>query len=315
MKPHHILKSSLIVAILCFQTTLAKADSMVVFGDSLSDIGNLASVPGQGPFPPPFYLGSRVSNGPVAVEVAAALAGDDLQPSLHLVGGEGGLNFAVAGARAAGTSPIDLSTQVGAFLLPRGGIAPEDKTYVVFIGGNDIRDARDASGRESYEIVRKAVSSIEQQLTLLVGAGAKALMVVSAPDIGIIPETLKNAVDREGRRAKYRASWLTYVFNRRLERAVNRIERIADIDMVLLDINDIFDNIIDDAAARGITNTTEACLDTRTFQFNDDCGFGANFDQFVFFDQIHPTAKSHAIAGRVIYAYLPSPPSVTITPQ
>ena len=315
MKLHKLLNFPLVALLLMIQTGTAKADSLVVFGDSLSDIGNLASVPGQGPFPPPFYLGSRVSNGPVAVEVAAALAGDDLQPSLHLIGANGGLNFAVAGARAGGTSALDLPTQVGAFLLPRGGVAPGDKTYIVFIGGNDVRDARDADGRESYEIVRNAVGALEQQLNTLVAAGARALMVVTSPDIGIIPETLENATDRAGRRAKYRASWLTYVFNRRLERAVNRIEKASGVDMVLLDLNNIFDNIIDDAAARDISNTNEACVDTRTFEFNEACGFGTNFDQFVFFDQIHPTAKTHAIAGRVIYAYLPVAPSTAAVPQ
>ena len=55
-----------------------------VFGDSLSDTGNLASV--IGPFPAPPYFMNRVSNGPVAVEALAARLGHTAEASLHLIG-------------------------------------------------------------------------------------------------------------------------------------------------------------------------------------------------------------------------------------
>jgi len=242
------------------------------------------------------------------VEIAAELAGDTLLPSLHLVGGNGGFNYAVAGARAAGDAPIDLPIQVGAFLQSQGGTAPADKTYIMFIGGNDVRDARDAPLQEAFGIIRTASDGVAEQLNLLVSSGAQSIMVVTTPNIGEIPETLEQATDRNGRRLMFRASWLTYLLNLRVERAVKEIELNNDLDVVLLDINDIFDNIIDDSSARGFSNTTEACLNTNTFQFNEDCAFGANFDEFVFFDQIHPTARVHEIAGRVIYAYLPTLP-------
>ncbi len=48
----------------------ANFSAVYVLGDSLSDTGNLASAPGQGDFPPPFFE-NRVSNGPVAVETLA----------------------------------------------------------------------------------------------------------------------------------------------------------------------------------------------------------------------------------------------------
>lgn len=60
----------------------ARADDIVVFGDSLSDIGNLATL--QGPLPSPHHLGSRGSDGPVAVEVFARLAGESLSYSLNV---------------------------------------------------------------------------------------------------------------------------------------------------------------------------------------------------------------------------------------
>jgi len=115
---------------------------IVVFGDSLSDTGNLASLPEFGFLNiPPFDRG--FSNGPRAVEVLANSIGLDVDPSLHLVGPPVGTNFAVSGARARRINPIDLPAQIGTFLLNNSGTAPSDALYVVLIGGNDVRDARD----------------------------------------------------------------------------------------------------------------------------------------------------------------------------
>ncbi len=48
---------------------------LVVYGDSLSDNGNLYGATGQ---PPPPYWNGRVSNGPVAAEIMAATSGATL---------------------------------------------------------------------------------------------------------------------------------------------------------------------------------------------------------------------------------------------
>src|SRR6185503_12905630 len=62
-----------------------------VFGDSLSDGGNVFTFSG-GTFPPPPYA-QRLTNGPTAVEVMAANLGLPLTPSLLGVG-----NYAYGGA-------------------------------------------------------------------------------------------------------------------------------------------------------------------------------------------------------------------------
>jgi len=67
-----IILRLLLPVVLVF-STWANADSsytqVYVFGDSLSDTGNLASVTGDFPSSP-FYM-NRVSNGAVAVEILA----------------------------------------------------------------------------------------------------------------------------------------------------------------------------------------------------------------------------------------------------
>ena len=107
---------------------------LVIFGDSLSDTGNLASVRGDFPFP---FFNNRVSNGPIMVDVLAELLGLEADPSLHLTGAPQGSNFAVASGTAGGTGVIDLSAQVQAFLAASSGEASPTALYLISIGGND----------------------------------------------------------------------------------------------------------------------------------------------------------------------------------
>src|SRR5580698_7941700 len=79
--------------------------SVVVYGDSLSDNGNLYSLIG---YPPPPYYNGRFSNGPVAAEQLATALGAPL------------FDFAVGGATSGVGNYIDGGTQTstGMFGLP-----------------------------------------------------------------------------------------------------------------------------------------------------------------------------------------------------
>ena len=96
------------VAALCFATapSLAQtwdftAGKSYVFGDSLSDTGNVFLAAGAGA--PPVYFNGRFSNGPVWHEY---LTGDTLALSPFLTGiigdASNGINFAHGGARTYG---------------------------------------------------------------------------------------------------------------------------------------------------------------------------------------------------------------------
>ena len=88
---------------------LEDAGSFYVFGDSLSDDGNLFDLTGN---PPPPYFEGRFSNGPVWADTAAgAVAGPTA-------------NFAFGGARAEGPGPQglpDLDAQIDLFAGATGG--------------------------------------------------------------------------------------------------------------------------------------------------------------------------------------------------
>lgn len=299
------LKQFLLFAFLSANAHAAFED-MVVFGDSLSDSGNFSSV--KGAFPsPPFFEGSRVSNGPVAIEGLAAKLGLQLEASMHLVAGSGGHNYAVVSARARAASelPIDLATQVSAYLLQTGGVASEDALYVIFIGGNDLRDARGKTRAEAKEIIDGAVQAIDEQLRLLIEAGAQHFMVVNSPDIGTIPETRLLAVSGKNKYLVRQTKRRTREFNRRLARNVKKVERDTGLDIVLFDVFAYMKKVVKNAQATMFLNTKDACFSTISFSFNDACEFGQQFDSHLFFDEIHPTGRTHERVSRAMYAEVP----------
>jgi phospholipase/lecithinase/hemolysin len=126
-------------------------DHLVVFGDSLSDMGNAG----------------RFSNGPVWVEQLAQLL------KLPLTASErGGQNFAVGGA------------QVEEFLKqsqPSGRML-----YVIWGGGNDVLAA--IGGADALSKVNAAATSLKSIVAELIAHGASDLLVPNLPDVSVTPE-------------------------------------------------------------------------------------------------------------------------------
>lgn len=294
--------------------------NLYVFGDSLSDTGNLQTF-SQDPAVP-----SRFTNGPVAVEVLAAQLGLSISNALHLTGAQYGNNFAVAGAIAIDedgdetTPDINLPTQVNSYLAFNGNQADPDALYIVMIGGNDIRAARailataeKGARKEARQRIKQATRSIKEQLKKLTAAGAQNIMVVNAPDVGAIPETdlvamqmLATSEDKRTTRIANKLEQLTSVFsekyNRRLGNVVNRVENKTGLNIVEVDLFEFVNETVENPEEYGITNTEDACVwvFSQGGAFNPEC----NFDSFVFFDEIHPTATVHQRAGVALYQAL-----------
>ena len=278
----------------------AQYDGVYVFGDSLSDNGNLASV--IGPFPEPPYYQNRVSNGLLAVEVMAARLGLPMEPSLHLIGPAQGGNYAVAGARAARNEPQDLGMQVTLFLANHGGVAPADALYVMFLGGNDIRSARDSVDPVAAQaLLNDAAQAITGQMRLLAQAGARHWLLVNAPDIGRIPETSLLAGALGLPQLVTAAHDLSLYFNRQLKMGLHGLRKDTDSDVAVFDLYKRFGKILDKAGKLGFSNSTEPCFSSVQGAYTAGCNFGLNIDQYVFFDEIHPTARVHAMIGDMMY--------------
>jgi phospholipase/lecithinase/hemolysin len=277
-----------------------------VFGDSLSDTGNLASIIGTfpDPLPDPFYM-NRVSNGPVAVDILADRLGLKVDASLYLIGLDEGTNYAVAGANAFGDEVIDLGYQVLAFQANHGHVAPADALYVMMIGGNDVRSARDDPEWDSAKnTVRAAVAQVKQAIIALAQSGARSFLVVNSANIGIVPETHLLAASLNEPKLIKRSRRLSQIYRVALHKAMRDLSHSSDLKIIEFDLFKFFNKLVRQADRYGITNTTDACFNRATFIFHIDCNFGLNFDQFFFFDDLHPTARIHSLLGEALYRAL-----------
>lgn len=281
-----------------------KFSNLFVFGDSLSDEGNLASLPDyQFLNYPPYHHG--FSNGPMAASLVADMLDLELKPSMHLVGLPTGTNYAVAAAKAVGENPIDLKTQIGAFLMAQQGVAPENGLYFMLIGGNDIREALQTleQRREQYLRVKQTADAMEENLRILIQNGAKNFVVMNVPDVGSIPETHLIA-QQQGKQYKKMARRLTRYYNREVAKRVRKLRKeFHHIKMITFDTFKTLEMIKKNHTAMGFTNLDTACFSSNTQTFAPDC----DFNQFLFFDEIHPTNKVHERYARAIYAIIPEP--------
>lgn len=270
----------------------------VVFGDSLSDPGNDFVVTRDLSIPPfaslvpdaPYARGGfHFSNGPTWVEQLSLIdhalpsAGPALLLPVVLS------NYAVGGGRARTVGAYDLGTQVGLFMNDFHGQAPADATYIVFIGGDDIRDALDAfatdpSGATSFGIVTDALTAIRTNLLALYAVGARHFVVPNLPNVGLAP-----AVRLAGPQAQFAAGLLSTGFDDGLEATLVGLEGALGISIVRVDWFTLVNQIVASPASFGLTDVENTCI-----RLNTVAGaFCPNPGQFLFWDGIHPTVAGH----------------------
>ena len=247
-------------------------NQIYVFGDSLSDVGNIFRSTG-GVYPPnPPYFQGRYSNGRVWVEyLAEKLALNPKQTT----------NFAYGGAmtgRIRNNGIPGLLTQVETFTKSQKDIN-QNALYVIWSGANDyIYGAAD-----SATPVRNISSAIE----LLASSGARKILVANLPDLGNLPATRNNASSQA-------LSTLTNAHNQGLDKALVGLHQKFDaIQIGEVDVNSLYRDAISNPGKYGFTNVTSACLNNKA-----TCD---NPDKFLFWDGIHPTTATHKILGEAAF--------------
>jgi outer membrane lipase/esterase len=262
----------------------ASIDSIVFFGDSLSDTGNIWYATGGFP-PAPYYQGTSGAGpdrtggqwsdylGPSWPSVFAAKFGLLATPSVV-----GGNNYAWGGARtgvnpAAGSAPW-LDQQVGLYLAT--GLPPSATTlYSVMIGGNDV-----ANNLGDAAALVSGITSIVSSLADLYGAGGRQFLVANVPDIGVTPEFQEIDAGAPGTAAF--ASFWTMQWNLALETALGGLS-LPGASIAFLDLYGLGK---DPALLAGFANTTDACLTSASL-----C---PDPTQYFYWDSFHPTSRTHA---------------------
>ncbi|KAA5610275.1 SGNH/GDSL hydrolase family protein [Rhodovastum atsumiense] len=266
--------------------------NLVVFGDSLSDNGNLFARIGQPRLP---YWQGRFSNGPVYAEQLAAWSGARLTDAAY-----GG---ATASPAAPGTAtdpatgrklPINLPDQVGRYIAGLHGAAPPPGTVALInIGSNDLKNdlesgqAKDPTSAQA--VLTRSLAAIGGAIARLRTAGVGPVVLFTLPDLSITPR-----VRAAGTTAQAQTRRLEQAFNAGLRQLA-----ASGTNIRLVDASALSQALAADPRAFGLADTSVPWL---THAAAGHATLAPN--QVLFFDDLHPTTAAHAIQAAFAQAVL-----------
>ncbi|OGT53950.1 MAG: hypothetical protein A3E84_00450 [Gammaproteobacteria bacterium RIFCSPHIGHO2_12_FULL_42_13] len=329
---------ALLVSCAALPVANAKAfDKIIAFGDSLSDNGNIFSltqrasrvIPNMPVIPGNPYYEGRFSNGPVWVERLSQLLNAPLD------------DYAYGGAWAESyyysrqIVPFSLGTQVDFYLVKAElDYNKENHLYVIWMGANDY-----VGGRSDIEFATtNVVSTIQSNIDWLVYYGAKNIIILNMPNLGLLPEAIFR-----GPEAAATLSQLAARHNAKLDAMIaNLKETYPNVSFIKGDIATNFEDMMNQPEKYHLNNVRDACYssDSRTalrgfensaelkalrkanidimnnpslrvayntnrlsLMGNREC---VNADAYMFWDHIHPTRTVHQTIANMTYAKLNS---------
>ncbi|MFW2405785.1 MAG: SGNH/GDSL hydrolase family protein [Gammaproteobacteria bacterium] len=276
----------LVVTFFVSSTTHATGVSgLVVFGDSLSDTGNLFAATG-GDIPPFPYFDGRFSNGAIWVDTLTSSLGVAVD------------NYAVGGAQT-GTGNVNDGHPNGPF----GGLQNQIADYTSGTVDTSATHFIWAGGNNFTSIPADVPAAIQQSITELLTAvgnlkaqGVTDIWMINLPDLGLTPRLIDAGLGAQG-------SALTDAFNNSLDLG---LAGAGFTDVEVFDAAGLLREVVADPGSFGFANVTDGCI------FDVTCVLSpAAADTYLFWDDIHPTTATHDIfAQRIEAALIPVPAAI-----
>jgi outer membrane lipase/esterase len=267
---------------------------LVVFGDSLSDNGNLYAISGQ-PTSPPYYQG-RFSNGPVFTELLGFNAGR------YTAGAPvtGSVNYAFGGARTdSSASPPGMRNQLLAYTGAGGTFGRNDLVSILggannIFQGIPVAAATPATAQTAMQAVANAAAAdVNFIVNSVANAGAGTILVTNLPRLGITPQFNQGA----GLAASPLADYSGTTFNSALlSGLMTTAAARPNTNIILMDLYKISDPLAANPGLFGLTNARDSCFNGVTV-----C---ATPDTYLYWDGVHPTAAGHRLISRLAVDYL-----------
>lgn len=312
-------------------------DTMVVFGDSMSDNGNLYRYMWYRlPLSPPYYQG-HFSNGPLWIEY--------LYQSYYLSDYlEGFQNYAVGGAGAVlsykENLPFTLTMELDNYLYWHTYGKKETTLYTIWIGANNY-----LNGPTNVEsITDSVVNAIGGAVERIISYGGDKFLLPNLPDLGRVPQA----------RVQHSQSLLTQLIqthNRKLAAKVDELRlKYPNVTFVYFDVYSFFSEAMDHASDYGFSNGEDPCYlgsytgwllnftpsdhSLRSYLEQQDPRFNSKYwdmiknnpqlkeaasvsyiyqtlfiknkaealdcERYVFWDHVHPTTKTHYYLGQKV---------------
>jgi phospholipase/lecithinase/hemolysin len=296
----------------------ANFDQAYFFGDSLSDTGNFSNFSG-GAFPIPPFAPGRFSNGDVWVDYLA----EDLSLDLNLFSTgfdvQDGVNYAVGGATSSNDNgsfvPVGLTQQMDAFELLVENQSPgevrDDDLFFLWIGANDyfsfIEDDPNTpdvietnfpqTGKDINNAVLEVVDlNIGGAVQDIIDAGGENIVIFNLPDLEKTP--LAQSLTKEDQKQLKK---LTDKHNKNLDKLVAQTEASnPDVNIIEIDVNDLFNDIIKNPNQFGLTNVTDNYTGIDIYTGITQPPAGGDPNQYLFWDSVHPTTKVHDLVADLV---------------
>lgn len=328
----------LLLFMLCSLNSFAvdkRFDTFVIFGDSLSDNGNLYKYLWHLlPASPPYYEG-RFSNGPLWAE--------HLYQSYFPDGPQEGFqDYAVGGAGAIlsykENLPFTLTVELDDYLYWNTYGKKESTLFTIWIGANNY-----LNGPTNIEPLTDAVvEAIGGVVERIIAYGGNKFLLINLPDMGRSPFARESHLEAL-------LTELSKTHNQKLAEKVKELrEKYQDKTFVYMDIYSFLDDTIDHASDYGLSNTSDPCytggysgwlaqlMEDELLMYNDlheqnpqftakqrqmiqhnpqlleaaRLGYfyrtlsqgqqneAPNCEGYLFWDRIHPTAVAHSFIGQ-----------------
>lgn len=311
--PRIRLLAGAVAASLLFGSHAFAADTqfnnVVVFGDSLSDAGNVSLMLGLKP--------QRFTTNPgsTAVENVSKALGFNVQASL-----QGGTDYAYGGAgfvNNATTLPIEnIPQQFQQYFAATGGKADPRTLYQVWGGANDIFYLTGAyTDANTIAAGAEAAAQVEVKLLgSLQAAGAKYVVVYNLPDIGKTPDSIAG-----GAAAESGGTQISIIYNNVLQSGIAQLSNNG-LNVIPVNTFALIDEVAAHPAAFGFTNVTQpACgAGSNSLLCGPQVGSGngnlytssyapGTNQTYLFADGVHPTTAADVMLGQYVMSIINAP--------
>lgn len=302
---------------------------MVVFGDSLSDGGNLNNIISS-LFPeqmaqhatgwdPDYYYNFRFSNGPIWVDqLYTSLGFGDIgtMATNDGVNHRNGTNFAWAGSRSGegtygGIFP-NLQTQIDYYSDQSSWntFLPDADTtlFAIWSGANDVFAHVEKGDPVTPDQV---AGNIATAITSLYEEGGRFFVVPNLPPIGLIPSYLDDPI--KGNLATAFVSLSNTMLDAELDALSDNLEGIT---IFKVDVHELFLAIMGNPEEYGFTNVTDTAYvrygeepyELRNPPYGE---LAPNSEGYFYWDAAHGTAAANALVAQAAYqSVVPEPSTV-----
>ena len=212
---------------------------------------------------------------------------------------DGGSNAAHGGSEVLSSDFLQpsLSDQVAEV----GSVTATDLN-VIWLSSTDLLGAPLSDPPAAELLVFEATAEIRRNVDELYDRGARQFVVLNLPSLAVLPLSTETLNDEESAML----GGLTELFNTELSRQLEDARTtLSSIDVVEFDVHALFAQVLADPDGFGFSNVTDAAapFDVDALIAGLATGpppLGVDVDTYLFYDGLHPTARTHEVLGQLV---------------